>query len=113
MARLKISDMLAGGMSGAGAMAPAASAYGPAAPWIIGGGAAMGALSGLFGEEDPTDKLSRQLMGEQLIAVKAANAENARDAMNKRKLEARNKTISAGLGNLMRGANIARKIGGF
>jgi hypothetical protein len=110
MARFSISNALQGGMSGAGAAAPASGGN----PWIIGGGAALGMLSSFFGDEEtPTDKISRQLMGEQLTSLKMSNRENAREAANRRKLESRNKTIGAGLGNLMRGANVARKLGGF
>jgi hypothetical protein len=84
-----------------------------AAPWILGGGAAVGLLSGLFGEEETqSEKLSRMLMGENLKAAKFNNAEAEREAAKKRKQEARQRTIGTGLGNLMRGANLARKMMG-
>lgn len=112
MARFSLSNALGGTMSGLGALAPVAGAASKAAmPWILGGGAAAGLLSGLLGEEETeSDKLSRMLMGENLKAMKMNNAEAAREAANKRKLEGRQKVIGAGLGNLMRGANLARRM---
>lgn len=107
MARFKISDMLSGGLSGAGAMAPASGGN----PWIIGGGAALGALSGLFGEDDPNDKLSRQLMGEQITSAKLNNMDALRQQRKQRQSDSRNKIISGNLANYMRGANIARGMG--
>lgn len=106
MARFSISNMLSGGLAGAGAAAPASGGN----PWIIGGGAALGALSGLLGEEDPNDKISRQLMGEQIISAKLNNSEAMRQQRLQREMDRRNKVISGSLANYMRGANIARKM---
>lgn len=109
MARFSLSNALSGTMSGAGTGLAASGGN----PWIIGGGAALGFLSGALGEEETeNDKLSRMLMGENLKAMKMNNAEAARDAAAKRKLDGRQKKIGAGLGNLMRGANLARRMMG-
>lgn len=92
-------------------MAPVAGKAPAFAPWILGGGAAAGMLSGIFGEEETQqEKLSNLLMGEQIKAAKFNNAEAQREAAMRRKQEAKQKKIGAGLGNLMRGANLARKM---
>lgn len=112
MARYSLSNALSGAMSGAGAMAPVAGKSPAFAPWILGGGAAVGMLSGLLGSEEETqqEKLSNLLLGEQIKSAKFNNAEAQREAAMRRKQEAKQKKIGAGLGNLMRGANLARKM---
>lgn len=114
MAKFSLSNALGGAMSGVGSMAPVAGTAGKAAmPWILGGGAAAGLLSGLLGEEEtPSERMSRLLMGENLKTAKINNAELEREAAKKRKQEARQRTIGTSLGNLMRGANLARKMMG-
>lgn len=111
MARFSLSNALDGAMSGAGSMAPVAGSAPAFAPWILGAGATAGLLSGIFGEEETQrEKLSNLLMGENIKAAKFNNAEAEREAARRRKMEARQKTIGNGLGNLMRGANLARKM---
>jgi hypothetical protein len=99
-------------MAGTGSLAPVAGVAGKAAmPWLLGGGAAVGLLSGIFGEEETQqEKLSNLLMGENIKTAKFNNAEAQREAAMRRKQEAKQKKIGAGLGNLMRGANLARKM---
>ena len=112
MARFSLSNALGGAMSGVGSLAPAAGMAGKAAmPWILGGGAAAGLLSGLLGDDETqSEKLSNLLMGENIKAAKFNNAEAEREAARRRKMESRQRTIGNGLGNLMRGANLARKM---
>jgi hypothetical protein len=99
-------------MAGTGSLAPVAGEAGKAAmPWLLGGGAAAGLLSGFFGEDETQqEKLSNLLMGEQIKSAKFNNAEAQRESAMRRKQEAKQKKIGAGLGNLMRGANLARKM---
>lgn len=116
MARLKISDVLNGGMQGlytgaTSGLLGSAGLASPAAPWILGGGAAMGALSSILGDsETESERLSNMLANEKLTNAKMVNADMARQQREQRKLDARNKVMSNKLAGFMRGANLARKM---
>jgi hypothetical protein len=106
MARKRISDFLQGGMTGAAAAAPASGGN----PWIIGGGAALGAFSSLLGEsETKADRLSYLLSEEQLKGLRMSNEGKAREMAKEKKAERNKMAVGSMLGNFMRGASIARR----